>query len=275
MGGHRRVNRTFHKGQVLNLTIEEMAFGGKGIARIETEKGPFVVFVQNAFPGQIVDAQVVKCKSRHAECRLLRVVQRAEYELDLPYQTIPGAPYATVPLQKQHKWKESTSLDLYRRMGQVDNVDELYQGLVPSPLSWHYRNKMEYSFSEIRHDLDSDDKVDDFGLGFKHRGTWWAVENLDADSGLFDALVESSLHKIRKWCENTGLPAWHPPKRTGFFRFLVVRKSYADEGLLVNLVTTSDASLDERGFVTLIRELWGDRVQGILHTINDDKGERV
>ena len=54
-----------------------------------------------------------------------------------------------------------------------------------------------------------------------------------------------------------------------------MRKSYADEGLLVNLVTTSDASLDERGFVTLIRELWGDRVQGILHTINDDKGERV
>jgi len=275
MGGHRRVNRTFHKGQVLNLTIEEMAFGGKGIARIETEKGPFVVFVQNAFPGQIVDAQVVKCKSRHAECRLLRVVQRAEDELDLPYQTIPGAPYATVPLPKQHKWKESTSLDLYRRIGQVDNIDELYQGLVPSPLSWHYRNKMEYSFSEIRHDLDSDDKVDDFGLGFKHRGTWWAVENLDADSGLFDALVESSLHKVRKWCENTGLPAWHPPKRTGFFRFLVVRKSYADEGLLVNLVTTSDAPLDEQGFVTLIRELWGDRVQGILHTINDDKGERV
>ena len=146
MGGHRRVNRTFHKGQVLNLTIEEMAFGGKGIARIETEKGPFVVFVQNAFPGQTVEAQVVKCKSRHAECRLLRVVQRAEYELDLPYQTIPGAPYATVPLQKQHKWKESTALDLYRRIGHVDNVDELYQGLVPSPLSWHYRNKMEYSF---------------------------------------------------------------------------------------------------------------------------------
>ena len=64
MGGHRRVKRTFHKGQVLRLTIEDMAFGGKGIARVETEKGPFVVFVQNAFPGQTVDAQIAKCKSR-------------------------------------------------------------------------------------------------------------------------------------------------------------------------------------------------------------------
>ena len=275
MGGHRRVKRTFHKGQELRLTIEDMAFGGKGIARVETEKGPFVVFVQNAFPGQVVDAQVAKCKARHAECRLLRVVEPADFEVDLPYQPIPGAPYATVPMEKQHEWKARTALDLYRKIGEVEDLDTLYQGFVPSPLDWHYRNKMEYSFSEIRHDLATDEKVDDFGLGFKHRGTWWAVENLDADSGLFDALVESTLHKVREWCEATGLPAWHPPKREGFFRFLVVRKSYADDGLLVNLVTTSDAPLDAEGFVECIRGLWGDRVKGILHTLNDDKGERV
>ena len=275
MGGHRRVKRTFHKGEELRLTIEDMAFGGKGIARVETEKGPFVVFVQNAFPGQVVDAQVAKCKARHAECRLLRVVEPADFEVDLPYQPIPGAPYATVPMEKQHEWKARTALDLYRKIGEVEDLDTLYQGFVPSPLDWHYRNKMEYSFSEIRHDLATDEKVDDFGLGFKHRGTWWAVENLDADSGLFDALVESTLHKVREWCEATGLPAWHPPKREGFFRFLVVRKSYADDGLLVNLVTTSDAPLDAEGFVECIRGLWGDRVKGILHTLNDDKGERV
>ena len=275
MGGHRRVKRTFHKGQVLELKITDMAFGGKGIARVETEKGPFVVFVQNAFPGQTVNAQVVKCKSKHAECRLLNVIERAPFEVELPYQPIPGAPYATVPLELQHEWKAKTALDLYRKIGEVHDVEEVYEGFVPSPLTWHYRNKMEYSFSEIRHDLDTDEKVDDFGLGFKHRGTWWAVENLDADSGLFDPLVESTLCDVRAWCEGTGLPAWHPPKREGFFRFLVVRKSYANDGLLVNLVTTSDAPLDEEGFVACIRGLWGDRVEGILHTVNDDKGERV
>ena len=275
MGGHRRVKRTFHKGQVLRLTIQDLAFGGKGIARMDTDKGPFVVFVQNAFPGQTVDAQVVKCKSRHAECRLLKVIERAPYEVDVPYQTIPGAPYATVPMEVQQQWKEETALELYRKIGHIDNVETLYQGFVPSPLTWHYRNKMEYSFSEIRHDLVSDEKVDDFNLGFKHRGTWWAVENLDADSGLFDSKVESTLHLVRAWCEQRGLPAWHPPQRKGFFRFLVVRKSYANDELLVNLVTTSDAPLDTDGFVQCIRELWGERVKGILHTINDDKGERV
>ena len=180
------MKRTFHKGQILTLQIQDMAFGGKGIARLETEKGPFVVFVQNAFPGQTVEAQVVKCKSKHAECRLLKVLEKADFELELPHQAIPGAPYATVPIERQHEWKTATALDLYRKIGGVENLDDVFQGLVPSPETWHYRNKMEYSFSEIRHDLETDEKVDDFGLGFKHRGTWWAVENLDADSGLFD-----------------------------------------------------------------------------------------
>ena len=275
MGRNRRIQRTFRKGQTLTLEVTDMAFGGKGIARLETDKGPFVVFVQNAMPGQTVEAQVVKCKSKHAECRLLKVLKQADYELDLPYQPIPGAPYLTAPLELQHQWKEETALTLYRKIAQIDDVDDLYQGLVPSPLSFHYRNKMEYSFSEIRHDLETDEKVDDFGLGFKHRGTWWAVENLDQDSGLFDEEVEANLHKVRAWCEATGFPAWHPPQRKGFFRFFVVRKSAANGGLLFNLVTTSDHPLDREGFVHLLVDLFGDRVEGVLHTINDDVGERV
>ena len=251
-----------------------MAFGGKGIARVDTEKGRLWCLSKMPSPAK---RSTPKWSSANQACRvsLLNVIEPATFEVDLPYQAIPGAPYATVPLDLQQEWKAKTALDLYRKIGEVHDVEDVYQGFVPSPLTWHYRNKMEYSFSEIRHDLETDEKVDDFGLGFKHRGTWWAVENLDADSGLFDPLVESTLSDVRTWCEGTGLPAWHPPKREGFFRFLVVRKSYATDGLLVNLVTTSDAPLDVEGFVGCIRGLWGDRVEGILHTINDDKGERV
>ena len=55
----------------------------------------------------------------------------------------------------------------------------------------------------------------------------------------------------------------------------VVRKSAANGGLLFNLVTTSDHPLDREGFVHLLVDLFGDRVEGVLHTINDDVGERV
>ena len=269
--------KLFHKGEILELTITGLAFGGKGIAKIPTEKGDFTVFVQNTFPGQTVLAQVLLCKNRHAECRLREVLTRSSDEIHIPYQAIPGAPYATFPIEFQHKYKVETTLDIYKRIGGIENPEEVYQGFVPSPSNWHYRNKMEYSFSSILHDLETNEKVDGFGLGFKHRGTWWAVENLVKDSGIFDEQIENNLCKIREWCENTGLPAWHPPKREGFFRFFVIRRSVAENSLLINIVTASggEGMFDPNEFAEFVKELWGERVSGILHTINDDIGERV
>lgn len=269
--------KTFYKGDQLELLIEDLAVGGKGIARVDTPRGSFAVFVQNAWPGQRVRARVVMSKARYAECQLEQVLDRAPEEIETGFQPIPGAPFATVPVEIQRKQKERITLDLYQRFGEVEDVASVYGGWIATPEHWHYRNKMEYSFSAILHDLATDSKVDGFGLGFKHRGTWWAVENLDADSGLFDAQVESKLHHVRTWCAATDLPAWHPPRREGFFRFLVVRRSLSENTLLIQLVTTSAGldAFDLEGFIALVRELWGERVAGILHTINDDKGERV
>lgn len=254
-----------------------MAQGGKGIARLQTERGPFVVFVQNAIPGQTVHARVTTCKSKYAECKLEEVVKRSPEELEIPYQEIPGAPFAHLPMPVQHRYKEQTSLEVYRRIGKVNNLEQVYTGLVPSPADWHYRNKMEYSFSAILHDPDSNEKVDGFGLGFKRRGTWWAVENLDRDSGLFDAEVESALRDLRRWFEDTALPPWHPPNRTGFYRFLVVRKSIANHRLLFNLVTSSErlGEFPKAEFVDWLKQRFGHRVQGVMLTVNDDTGERV
>lgn len=269
--------RQFRKNEPLILDVEDIAFGGKGIARITTDKGPFVVFIQNAFPGQKVEARVVKCKARHAECRLEEVIERAACEVDMNFQEIPGAPYARVPLEIQHETKAKTALDLYKRIGGVEDTEAIYEGFIPSSKNWHYRNKMEYSFSSIVHNPETGEKDDGFGLGFKKRGTWWAVENLNGDSGLFDAQVENFLCQLKQWFEKSNLPAWHPPKRVGFYRFLVVRRSEANQKLLFNLVTSSDGldHFDQTEFVKILKTEFGDRLQGVLHTLNDDKGDRV
>ena len=53
-------NRFVKRGQILELKIEDYAFGGKGIGRIRSDEGEFVVFVPNTIPGQLVKAQVKK-----------------------------------------------------------------------------------------------------------------------------------------------------------------------------------------------------------------------
>lgn len=254
-----------------------MAYGGKGVGRVTTDDGEMAAFVQNGLPGQTVKARVIKSKRRHVECKVLEVLIPSPDEVDVKFQKIPGAPYARLPLDIQKEYKIRTTIELYKRLGNIEHAADLFDGYIESPKSWHYRNKMEYSFSEIRHDVEQDREFDDFGLGSNHPGTWWKVENLDRDSGLFDKEFEDKLKDIREYLQATGLPAWHPPKKEGFFRYVVVRKSYFTDRLLVNLVTSATGleKFDIEAFVNFMTELFGDRLAGLIHTVNTHVGDRV
>jgi len=265
------------KGAIVELDIIDIAFGGKGISKVDTDTGQFVVFTPNTIPGQKVKARIVKKKKNFAESKLIEVITPAKIEVSNQFQPIPGAPYSNLPIKTQEEYKKTTALELYKRIGKIEDIEDKFDEFISSPSIWHYRNKMEYSFAAIRFDLETKKEIDDFGLGFKHRGTWWAVENLDKDSGLFDKLLEDQLKEIRTFCIDSGLPAWHAPRKEGFFRFFVVRKSYKTNGLLINFVTSS-AGLEKfkmQNFVDFILQLLPNCVEGILHTINDDIGDRV
>ncbi|MEO1033086.1 MAG: 23S rRNA (uracil(1939)-C(5))-methyltransferase RlmD [Bacteroidota bacterium] len=273
----RERNKFVKRGQIIDISIEDYAFGGKGIGRIRNEHGEFVVFVPNTLPGQLVRAQVKKSSKTYAECKLLDVLKPSDDEIDMPFQDIPGAPYIKLPIALQHQYKKNSTLELFKRIGKVPDIETKFDAFVSSPHPFHYRNKMEYGFSAIGYDRTLKKDVDEFTLGFKRRGLWWCGDNLDRDSGLFDADVENHLKTIRAYCERTGLAPWHAPKKEGFFRYFIVRKSYKTQRLLFNLVTTShnlpEFNLDE--FSSYLVKLFGDRVAGVLHTINDEIGDRT
>ncbi len=267
-------------GQELELTIVDMAFGGQGLAKIPTANGDFIVFVPNALPNQRVLARVVKNKKTYAETKLVRVLAPAPDELtDLPYQPIAGAPYARLPIERQRHYKRSTTLEMFARLSGIGaKTAEIFDEFIDSPRTWHYRNKMEYSFSTLIADRTTGEESEGFALGFKKRGQWWSVEQLEGDSGLFDVELENALKSIRHFCENTGLPAWSPRLAAGFFRYFVVRKSFDSNQLLFNLVVTSPqlAQFDTGAFVNCLMSLISPaRIGGIWISTNDDSGDAV
>ena len=273
----RERNKFVKRNQILELKIEDYAFGGKGIARIHSDEGSFVVFVPNTLPGQLVKAQIKKSSKKYAEAKLIDVLQPSEDEIEVPFQDIPGAPYIQLPIELQHQYKKESTLSLFKRIGKVENIEDLFDEFITSPNVFHYRNKMEYGFSAIGYDRINKTDKDEFTLGFKRRGVWWMGDNLEKDSGLFDKQFEDHLKNIRKYCLETGLAPWHGPKKEGFFRYFVVRKSYKTDELLFNLVTTSYdlPKFDLNKFANFLVDLFGDRVAGLLHTINDEVGDRT
>ena len=58
-------------GSRVNVTVEDIAFGGDGVARCQD----FVVFVPFVIPGEEVEVEVTEVKKRFARARLLEVRQ--------------------------------------------------------------------------------------------------------------------------------------------------------------------------------------------------------
>ena len=266
------------RADVVTLEITGYAFGGRGIAKINTENGDYVVFVDNSFPGQTVKARIAKKRKRYAEAKLIDVIERSPIEKVNSFQEISGGPYIYVPIEEQEKVKKESTLEVFRRIGGIEDPLNVFDEFISSPEHYFYRNKMEYSFSSIEHDRENGEDIDDaFALGFKRRGTWWKVESLDKPSGMFDEEWETVLIDVREYLEKTELPAWHPPQKKGFFRHIVVRKSFYQDKLLVNLVTSSQGveDFDANSFTDFLQEKLGDRLAGLQHTINDNVADRA
>lgn len=268
--------KLFHRNQTVELEIEDMAFEAKGISKIPTENGLYVVFVPMALPGQKVKARMIKVKARYAEAKLLEVLERSPQEIESPYCDIPGAPFLHLPLDLQRDFKKNSSIELFRRIGKVEASEKLFDEFISSPRDFHYRNKMEYSFSAVYAPAGSHDLVDGFALGFKKRGQWLAVEPLEGDSGLFDAQFENFLPQLAQYFIDQGHSAWHSRKHTGFCRLLTVKKSYRDDQVLVNFVSSSSElkRFDTEKFSRFVQAALGARLAGLIHTINDDQSDR-
>ncbi|MDR0801835.1 23S rRNA (uracil(1939)-C(5))-methyltransferase RlmD [Fluviicola sp.] len=267
-----------HRNQIIEVKVDDFAFGGQGITRMKSEEGDFILFVENTFPGQLVRARVDKKRKRHAECKLLEVLERSPLEKELPFQEISGAPYLFVPIEIQQDYKKKSTLDVYRKIGRIQDPAALFDEFISSPEVFFYRNKMEYSFSCIEHVPETGEEIDDaFALGFKRRGTWWKVENLNKPSGLFDEQWETILPEFRDLLKTFGLSAWHPPRKEGFFRHIVVRKSFDQNQLLLHIVTSSAGikKFDKAQVVAFLKEKLGNRLAGIWHTVNDNIADRA
>ncbi len=219
-----------HRGEELDLEIDSLAQGGRGVARREG----YVVFVSGGLPGDRVRARVGKAKRNHAEATAVEVLRPSPDRLADTClhggEACPGAPWQGLPYERQLAEKERLLEEALRRIGGLDGFDQ--RPIVPARERWRYRNKLEYSFGES----DEGETL----LGFHRRGSWEEVVDVD-DCMLASRPSNEARNAVRAWARAEGLNAWDPRSHTGVLRNLVVRDS-ARSGQAQTRLVTSPAS---------------------------------
>jgi 23S rRNA (uracil1939-C5)-methyltransferase len=216
-----------HRGEQLELEIDALAFGGRGVARSDG----LVVFVAGALPGDRVRAEITKAKRRFAEARTVELLRPGADRI--PDRCVhggepcPGAPWQGLPYERQLAQKSEQVNDALRRIGQLDGFE--LEAIVPALEQWRYRNKLEYSFGEG----EDGEPI----LGFHARGRWDLIVDVD-DCQLASERGNAARNAVRDWARLESVPAYDRRAREGVLRNLVVREGWRTGQIQTRLVTT-------------------------------------
>jgi 23S rRNA (uracil-5-)-methyltransferase RumA len=140
--------------------------------------------------------------------------------------------------------------------------------IASSPNEKGYRNKMEFSFGD-------EEKGGELALGMRKRDSFYEVVNV-ANCQIVDSDYQMILTTVKDYFKAKGATFYHKNKHEGMLRHLVVRKSAKTGQILINLITSSQITVDISDFVATLcgLQLKGSIV-GILHTINDSIADIV
>lgn len=251
------------KNDELEVFVDKMVFPNIGIVNVNED----VIKVKGVIPKQKVKIRVTKKKSTKIEGKIIEVVEASPLEIEARcshFGFCGGCTYQNLSYETQLKLKE----DLVKNT--IDEVvDEYtYLNIVKSPSDINYRNKMEFSFGDI-------EKGGELSLGMHKKGSFYEVVTVDK-CRIIDEDFKKVLLCVLNFFRNTNLTYYKTRTREGYLRHLVVRKAFSSGEILINLVTTSQNSIDLKPLIDNILNLDLDgKINGFIHTINDTLSDVV
>ncbi|WP_319541966.1 23S rRNA (uracil(1939)-C(5))-methyltransferase RlmD [uncultured Pseudodesulfovibrio sp.] len=219
------------KDDLIECTIESLAFGGRGVARVDG----MAVFVADALPGDTVKARIVKAKKRFAEGVAETLITPSFHRVEpkcAHFGQCGGCALQNLDYDEQLVQKAAQVQSALSRIG---GVDVPMDAPAPSPAIWNYRNKMEFAFERR-----------DGGLHLGLRSQLPAGEKglapvLDIEEcHLCGGRDVEMLRMVREFCRESGIAAYDPKTDNGFWRHLVIRHSSLGE-VMVHVITTADS----------------------------------
>ena len=254
----RAVAAPVKKWEELELRVDSLAYGGNGVARHDG----FVVFVRGGLPGDLVRAQVTRVKRGFAEATSVGLLEPGTGRVDAPcahFGSCGGCRFQDYAYDLQIAAKETQVRDALVRIGGF--ADPPLDPIVPAASQFHYRNKLEYSFTQ------TDDGP---ALGFHRAGRWDEV--LEINECLLTTELGNAIRAaVQVWAREEGLVAYNQATQEGYLRHLVVREGRNTGQALVMLVTGPKERFDSGYLVDVLRRF--PEVRSIHWAVNDTPAE--
>ena len=217
-----------------DITIEATAAEGNGLAHVDGK----VVFVKQGIPGDVVDVQINKVRSGYSQGFIVRMKTPSPHRLSpfcSHFGTCGGCTWQTLPYAMQTAFKQQQVVDQLTRIGHLQLPE--VSPILGSEKTDHYRNKLEFTFSNRRwllpgenwSELSDEDRL---GLGFHVSGFFDKV--LDIRECHLQREPSNAIRLfVKQYAIDHGLSFYDLRENHGFLRTLTVRTPSTGEVMLV------------------------------------------
>lgn len=224
------------KGLEIEVTVERLAFGGRGVARVNG----FVVFVDGAAPAEVVRVLITRVKAQYAEGHVIEVLKPSTARVEPPcpyFGRCGGCKLQHISYEEQLRQKQSQVEETLQHLGGVQALS--VQPILPSPEPWGYRNKMEFAIGRA--------PERGIAIGFHTPGDFRTVLDLERcllQSDQLNAILEFFRRELDALAtrEPEFAVPYDPVSHEGVLRHLILRESKSSGQFLAALLTTDKNS---------------------------------
>lgn len=250
-----------------------MADEGRALARYEG----LVVFIAKAVPGDTVDVLIRKKHSSYLEGEVV-ALKSASPLRDMPFcdhfGTCGGCKWQYMQYEGQLTYKQKQVVDALTRLGKI--ADPPVLPIIGSPLTRHYRNKLDYTFADkkwlSREEYDDRENRGGPALGFHIPGKFDKV--LDIETCYLQPEPSNSIRlAVRDYALKHDLPFMNLREKGGMMRGLIIRNTLAG-GWMVIVMVYEDRQQELEGLLDHLKTNF-PQITSLLYVVNPKANDTI
>ena len=223
-----------------NIPVTGYAAEGKALAKVDGK----VIFIEGAVPGDVADVLLKKNRKDWAEGKVTNIRSYSQERVDpfcIHFGICGGCKWQMLPYEKQLEYKEQEVKDVIRRIGKIDAP---VLPILGSEKTIHYRNKLEFTFSNKK--FLTPDELKTLGedewpggaVGYHVPKLYDKIIDI-SECFLMEDVNNDIRNTLREFAESQNYSYYDIKEHKGFLRNIVIRNCTTGE-LMVNLVFGND-----------------------------------
>jgi 23S rRNA (uracil1939-C5)-methyltransferase len=271
-----------------NITVIDASSDGQTVAKTED----YVIFIKGAVPGDVVDLQITRKKSKYREANTIAIKERSDKRTDeicSHFGTCGGCKWQNMDYSWQLFYKQKQVTDALTRLAKIQ-LPEIAP-ILPSQKTYHYRNKLEYTFSNkkwlTREEIEN--KELQFSASSSETGS--NGESLTRNAlgfhipGMFDKVLDISTCylqeepsnsirlAVKEYALKNNLTFFDIREQIGLLRNIIIRSTSTGEWMLI----VSFFYNDKENIAGLLNHISGlfPQITSLQYVINPKKNDTI